>query len=152
MTAVLLLAVLFYQPGIMLAAPITTVESGIQSANGNITILSSEAAPTWATTSNVRSTGNLLWSCLLTWFICVYTVNHINIPAPGERSRQFYFRKTKWALTAIFAPEFALAAAYQQWAVARNLKNILNEFNPKPSAEKTPTKVQRTNPLTWARS
>ena len=108
------------------AAPLTRLESQLLAANGNKTILNSEIAPGWSTTSNIRSTGSLLWTCLLTLSICVYTVIHMNVPPPNETLFQQFLRKTKWVAICILAPEFALGTAWQQWSLARTLKIELN--------------------------
>jgi hypothetical protein len=108
------------------AAPPTPLESQLLAANGNKTVLNSEIAPAWATTSNIRSTASLLWTCVLTLSICVYTVIHINVPPPNETQCRYFLRKTKWVVVAILAPELALAMALQQWNAARALKHELN--------------------------
>jgi hypothetical protein len=118
------------------AAPITPLESQILAANGNKTILNSEIAPGWSTTSNIRSTGSLLWTCVLTLFICVYTVIHINIPPPNETLLQQFLRKTKWVAICILVPEFALGMAWQQWSLSRALKVELNTLYARHSQDK----------------
>jgi hypothetical protein len=117
------------------AAPITLLQTQIAGANGNTTQLNSELAAPWTTSSNVRGTGSLLWTCTLTLSICVYTVIHINVPPPNETAFGFFLHKTKWVLFAIFAPELGLAAAYQQWDVARNLKRQLNDLPSKQNVK-----------------
>jgi hypothetical protein len=110
------------------ALPLTPLESQLLSANGSKAILNTEIAPAWSTTSNIRSTGNLLWTCVLTLSICVYTVIHLNVPPPNETQWQHFRRKTKWVAISILAPELALAAAWQQWSLARALKRELNRL------------------------
>lgn len=110
------------------AAPLTPLESQLQAANGNKTLLNSKIAPSWATTSNARSTASLLWTCVLTLSICVYTVIHVNVPPPDETRYGYYMRKTKWVATAILLPELVLAMALQQWSYARALKRELNSI------------------------
>lgn len=119
------------------AAPLTPLESQLLAANDNKTILNSEIAPAWSTTSNVRSTGSLLWTCVLTLFICVYTVIHINIPPPKETQFQQFLRKTKWVAISILAPELALAMAWQQWILARALKREVNAIYSKLREDNT---------------
>jgi hypothetical protein len=108
------------------AAPLTPLESQLLAANGNKPVLNSQIAPAWSTTSNIRSTGSLLWTCVITLSICVYTVIHINIPPPNETRLQQFRRKSKWVAIAIFAPELALLTAWQQWTLTRALKRELN--------------------------
>jgi hypothetical protein len=110
------------------ATPLTPLESQLLAANGNKTVLNSKIAPAWATTSNIRSASSLLWTCVLTLAICVYTVIHINVPPPNETQCRYFLRKTKWVVIAILAPEVALAMALQQWSAARVLKLELNSI------------------------
>jgi hypothetical protein len=110
------------------AAPATTLETQIQQADSNITALNNEIAPSWATTRNIRGTKDLLWTSVLTLFICVYTVVHLNVPPPNEGPVGFMLRKTKWVLISILAPEISLAMAMQQWLVARALSKDLTKL------------------------
>jgi hypothetical protein len=124
--AMFLVSMLF---SLISAAPLTPLEILLQAANGNKTLLQSELAPSWATTPNIRSTASLLWTCVLTLCVCVFTVIHINVPLPNEPQAFHFLRKTKWAVFAIVAPELALATAIQQWSTARALKRELNSLS-----------------------
>lgn len=116
-----------------LAAPLTTLESELLAANGNKTLLNSEIAPSWATTSNIRSTSDLLWTCVLTLTICIYTVIHVNVPRPGDTERSNWLSKVKLAVCALLAPELVLMAALGQWSTARALRRDLNSIYSKRS-------------------
>ena len=95
------------------AAPISPIQLRIQNAKENVTVLNTELAPGWTSAPNVRGTADLLWTCILTMVICVYTVIHVNVPPPRESNLKFFLRKTKWALVALLAPEISLTTAYQ---------------------------------------
>jgi hypothetical protein len=125
-TIAVILWFLLHSLPLISAAPLTRLESELLAAKGNKTLLNSQIAPSWATTSNVRSTSDLLWTCVLTLTICIYTVIHINVPLPNETGWAYSLRKIKWGLSALLAPEIVLAAALQQWATARMLKRELN--------------------------
>jgi len=131
------------------ALPLTTLETQLQAANGNKTLLNSEFAPSWATTSNIRSTASLLWTCVLTLTICVFTVIHVNVPLPSEKQYSHFLRKIKWAVFAILAPELALATALQQWTTAHALKRELNSLSSKRSDEKVDTKSTKKFGMTY---
>ncbi|GAW17372.1 hypothetical protein ANO14919_068290 [Xylariales sp. No.14919] len=110
-----------------LAAAVTSLEADILDADGNTGVLQTQLAPSWATTSNVRSTSNLLWTSLLTLSLCVYTVIHVNIPPPGSKKWRLYGRKALWVLAAILTPDFAVYTAYEQLETARQLKRELQK-------------------------
>ncbi|KAK4940505.1 hypothetical protein LTR10_019379 [Elasticomyces elasticus] len=82
----------------------------------------------WVPDPNGRGTWQILYSCVFTLFICVYSAIHINIPARGEPKNAQFWRKVKWAFIAIFAPEVVLYSAWQQYYIAsrfcRDLYNI----------------------------
>ncbi|KAK4444478.1 hypothetical protein QBC34DRAFT_308720 [Podospora aff. communis PSN243] len=60
----------------------------------------------------VRSTLDILWSSLATIFLCTWTVQHLNIPHPSEASGlASMWRKMKWMLVMIIAPEFMVGKA-----------------------------------------
>jgi hypothetical protein len=61
----------------------TTLETLLFAAGDNKTALYARQAPGWATTSNIRSTWDLVRSALLTLFIFSYSVVHINLPDPS---------------------------------------------------------------------
>ncbi|KAI4156040.1 MAG: hypothetical protein L6R39_001156 [Caloplaca ligustica] len=79
----------------------------------------------WVDQPNQRGTIDIIWSCLLVIFTCVWTVLHINIPKQGEGYWAIVFRKCRWAGFAIFAPEFvALAAASQRSSARRSVPEM----------------------------
>lgn len=65
-----------------------------------------------------RGTISLLWQCLTTNFLCVYTVIHLNVPgkstAPSERRLSIAF----WVVFGLVFPEALLLRASYEWAVA----------------------------------
>lgn len=72
----------------------------------------------WRSEPGSRGTWNLLYSCLFTLTLCVYSAIHINIPARGESRSTHFWRKVKWVVIAIFAPENVLYSAWQQYFIA----------------------------------
>jgi hypothetical protein len=110
----------------LVATPIPDIDNQVLAALGNRTALTSELGPAWATTSNVRGTSDIIWSCLVTLTVTVYTAIHLNVPAPGESQSRRWLRKAKWVVIAIFGPEVVLYTAFQQWQMARLLVRELN--------------------------
>lgn len=91
----------------------------------NLTQLRTETAPSWVADADNRGTWNLLYSCVFTLALCVWTAIHLNVPAAGESRHRQFFRKAQWVIAAIFAPELAVYTAWQQWSWARQIRDEL---------------------------
>ncbi|KAK3680777.1 hypothetical protein B0T22DRAFT_462549 [Podospora appendiculata] len=80
------------------------------------------ATTSWRSEPNGRGTFSLIFSCIATLTLCVWSALHLNVP-PAHRPLQRRFRdKAKWVLYGIFAPELVVATAAAQFIVARWLK------------------------------
>ena len=73
----------------------------------------------WVSQPNGRGTFDIIWSSLVTIFLCTWTSLHLNVPSLGERYWQRWLRKFRWMVQAIMAPEFVVALATGQKAEAR---------------------------------
>ena len=91
----------------------------------NLAHLRTETAPSWVADADNRGTWNLLYSCVFTLALCVWTAIHLNVPAAGESRQRQFFRKAQWVIAAIFAPELAVFTAWQQWSWARQIRDEL---------------------------
>jgi hypothetical protein len=121
----MLLAILFFRPiNIALAAPVQ-----------NLTALNTVVAPSWVDDPAGRGTWNLLYSCVFTLTLCVWTSIHLNVPALGETTVVTWRRKWKWVVIALLAPEAVVFAAFQQWLAAfvflKELNRLADEASPK---------------------
>lgn len=67
---------------------------------------------------NVRSTLTILWTSLLTIFLCTWTVQHLSIPPPNESRLATFWRKVKWMMVVIIAPEFMVGKSCSDWVAA----------------------------------
>ena len=87
---------------------------GIASAN-NKTIIHG-----WEPEPDGRGTWSIVWSCLVTIFICTWSVLHLDVP---KRHGRWYlrFRKVRWMLLAALAPEWILMQAAEDFFQARTL-------------------------------
>lgn len=72
----------------------------------------------WVDQPNYRGTMDIIWSCLLTTFICTYTMLHLNVPAVNESTPRIICRRVFWMFIAILGPEIVLAYAAGQWGTA----------------------------------
>jgi hypothetical protein len=83
----------------------------------------------FVSSSNVRGTLDILWSCLLTIILCTWTVQHLNIPEESPESTTWAqvlkqilktsWTNIKWNLVALISPEAAVGKAYQDLMMAR---------------------------------
>ncbi|MCJ1431884.1 hypothetical protein MMC27_001240 [Xylographa pallens] len=78
----------------------------------------------WVTATGGRGTIDILWSCLSTIFICVWTVLHFNVPKPGEKtSSGLVGSKILPALAVLCAPELLVIIALKDLLEAK--RNVL---------------------------
>lgn len=82
---------------------------------------------------NVRSTLSILWSSLLTIFLCTWTVQHLSLPPPEDekdgilkRFWQFLGRKPKWMMVVTILPEFFVGRALGEFVAAYRSANCCN--------------------------
>jgi hypothetical protein len=119
----LILFALYFFPAI--AAPVA-----------NLTALQTVIAPAWVADPAGRGTWSLLYSCLFTLLLCVYTAIHLNVPPPNDTKLTFWLRKTKWVAIAIFGPELVVYTAFEQWFLAKKFMKAINEAAAKSKVEK----------------
>jgi hypothetical protein len=106
----------------------TVLETLIFAAADNKTALYSQRAPGWATTSNIRSTWDLVRSALLTLLIFSYSAVHINLPKPSW-NRFTRIRHKLWlTLLAALVPDFVLGMALGQFTTAKRLSKRLRRL------------------------
>jgi hypothetical protein len=65
-----------------------------------------------------RTTGNIIWSCLTTVFVCLWVVVHPNIPGPHD---SMFLTRLKIMGCMLIAPELVIVWAGRQWSAARNI-------------------------------
>jgi hypothetical protein len=92
----------------------------------NTTALNHDIVTSWVSSPNQRGTCDILYSCVVTITLCIFTVLHLNIPAYREKHWKQYRRKFKWMFIAIIVPEFVLFMAYTQFQGARQVRDSLN--------------------------
>ncbi|KAL8826714.1 MAG: hypothetical protein Q9170_007301 [Blastenia crenularia] len=84
---------------------------------GNDTI---HNTPRWVPEPNGRGTWSLLSTCLVTISLCVWSAVHLNVPQ-HERTHSQHWRKVKWLVLGLFAPELVAYVAWQQRQEAKKL-------------------------------
>lgn len=93
----------------------------------------------WVSTNCGRGTSDILWSCLSTIFLCVWTVVHMPIPEyRAERSvsirSKFIGSRLVPALISFIAPELILITAIIEAMNAQDYKNMIEETVKGPSS------------------
>ncbi|KAF1992597.1 hypothetical protein K402DRAFT_388242 [Aulographum hederae CBS 113979] len=68
-----------------------------------------------------RDTLSLIFSCLLTLGLCVYTAVHLNVPLRGQPHWKTRSTELLWCLIGLFGPELVVFAALRQWSSAKEL-------------------------------
>jgi hypothetical protein len=58
----------------------------------------------WKSEPNERGTFTILWTCILTLFLCVWSALHLNIPVKTTFKYRM-LRRTQWLFLALLAPE-----------------------------------------------
>ncbi|TFK61781.1 hypothetical protein BDN72DRAFT_429304 [Pluteus cervinus] len=77
-----------------------------------------------------RTLNDIVRSCVLTIFACVYTALHPNIPDPEEKILQKIRRQLKMSFYMLIAPEAVIWWAMRQWYGACWIATVVNEIEP----------------------
>lgn len=72
----------------------------------------------WTPSPNTRGTLEILFSNFLALFVCVWTVLRHNLQARDDGYWTVFFRKCRWAVLAITAPEMLTLFSVMQWNAA----------------------------------
>lgn len=115
---------------------------------------SSQTAPAWVPEPDGRGTWKILYSCVFTLSLCVFTAMHLNVGPSGQTTLKWWRHKCKWVLVAILSPEIVLYSAGKQWFSASRLCKKLNSLAVECQADsksaQTTSKAQGTT--SWSRA
>ncbi|KAK0623874.1 hypothetical protein B0T14DRAFT_425249, partial [Immersiella caudata] len=104
-----------------------------------------EEGPAFIQQPNVRSTMDIVWSCLTIIFLCTWSITHLSVPPQlrplppaksfWEECRRGFFeswysfrRKSAWMLFNTMVPEYFLGKALVEFLGARDLTKKMTEF------------------------
>jgi hypothetical protein len=73
----------------------------------------------WISEPSGRGTASLLYTCLITIFLCVWSAMHIPIPARNYSRTGYFFYKVELAVLAIIAPEYVFLNAIDEYFFVR---------------------------------
>lgn len=79
----------------------------------------------WVPKPDGRGTWSILWSCLVTIFICTWSALHLNVPKPRHSWSFLIVRKVMWSLAAATAPEYILWTSANDYFRARKTLRYL---------------------------
>ncbi|MCJ1353883.1 MAG: hypothetical protein MMC33_003870 [Icmadophila ericetorum] len=82
----------------------------------------------WVAPPNQRGTINIVWSCFSTLFICLWSMLHLNLPGPTDDFWTIFWRRIRWLLLGILAPELLMLFAFAQWASAKRSVTEMHEL------------------------
>lgn len=88
-----------------------------------------EIASSWVSEPSGRGTWNILYSCIFTLVLCVWTSVHLNVPGFEDGPWINIRRKVKWVVVALLAPEYVVFTAFQQWFAAKTFLNELQKLH-----------------------
>ncbi len=90
------------------------------SSFGNVTANQTSG---WQPEPDFRGTWTILSSCIITISLCVWTAVHLNLPEHRKLSQHFW-RKLKWLVLGLAAPEIV---AYVAWHQRREASKVLRD-------------------------
>ena len=86
--------------------------------------------------SHCRTIWNIIWSCIITIFLCTWVAVHPNVPCPEKREEENRFQRWIWNpllsfvehrlplfVCALLVPEYVLAWAIRQYLSAQKIAN-----------------------------
>lgn len=97
------------------AFPISNDGSAQPSTND----LSETVTQGWTTAPEGRGTIDIIWSCLVTMFLCSWSVLCLQVPAKSDRHFDILWRRAWLTALCALGPEFTLQLALGQWSSAR---------------------------------
>ncbi|RPA72644.1 hypothetical protein BJ508DRAFT_69269 [Ascobolus immersus RN42] len=82
---------------------------------------------TWRPEPQTRGTFGLVWPCLVTLTLCVWSSVHLNVPGPDRHWKGRVGVKIIWLFMAVLAPEVVLLMAYKQHVAANELTKAITK-------------------------
>ncbi|KAI1733761.1 hypothetical protein F4680DRAFT_379272 [Xylaria scruposa] len=83
----------------------------------------------WVSTPDVRGTVGIIYSCATVIITAIWTILHLNVPGKADSIMQVLFRRVRWGVLAIFAPDLLTMVAASQWLSARRSVEQMKDLN-----------------------
>ncbi|KZP12330.1 hypothetical protein FIBSPDRAFT_836380 [Athelia psychrophila] len=81
--------------------------------------------------THCRTLWNIVWTCFVTVFACIWVSIHRNVVLDSESAVDAFLDRLRIAALTILVPEYTLAWAVRQWIVARQLSEEFSEISRK---------------------
>ncbi|KAF2450693.1 hypothetical protein P171DRAFT_427014 [Karstenula rhodostoma CBS 690.94] len=81
----------------------------------------------WYEPPNERGTWDIIVSCVLTLTICVWSALHLNVPSEESKLAERNYRRVRWVVLGLFAPELVVSTAFGQFLTARWLRGEIRK-------------------------
>lgn len=88
----------------------------------------------WTYGPDGRGTLDIIWSCIITMFLCSWSILCLNVPGPKESRFQVFWRKLSLTALGVLCPELTFSFAYGQWLQARQSVQDFNHASPGDSS------------------
>ncbi|CAG5184804.1 uncharacterized protein ALTATR162_LOCUS11090 [Alternaria atra] len=82
----------------------------------------------WVGGPDERGTLDIVWTCVSTLFICLWSMLHLNIPSQKDTFWNIFWRKARWLLLGVLAPEVPMLFAAGQWASAKRSVKAMRDI------------------------
>ncbi|KAM7182635.1 hypothetical protein V8F33_014153 [Rhypophila sp. PSN 637] len=93
--------------------------------NGDPNIKPNTIVEGWIYDTGYRGTLDILYGCLVVLVAAVWTVVHLNVPSQNDSDWRIFWRRLRWSLVSITAPDFLTLVAAAQWDCAqRSVKEM----------------------------
>ncbi|TVY68994.1 hypothetical protein LSUE1_G007529 [Lachnellula suecica] len=83
----------------------------------------------WTSSPQGRGTIDIIWSCLVTIFLCSWSVLCLQIPGRKDRQFEIFWRRAWLTALCALGPEFTLQLALGQWSSARHSVREFHDAN-----------------------
>ena len=93
---------------------------------GNVSTQDADSKRGWTSQPDGRGTLDILWTCILTMFLCSWSILCLNIPAPKEKKPLILWRKLAMTGLGFLCPELVFEIALGRWLSARR---SVRDFN-----------------------
>lgn len=94
----------------------------------NSSIIVSVSCRGWVGGPDERGTLDIVWTCVSTLFICLWSMLHLNIPSQKDTFWNIFWRKARWLLLGVVAPEVPMLFAAGQWASAKRSVKAMRDI------------------------
>ncbi|KAH9904330.1 hypothetical protein F4778DRAFT_732158 [Xylariomycetidae sp. FL2044] len=73
----------------------------------------------WVSSPDIRGTMDIVWPCLTTVALCLWSMLHLNLPGPDDTDMTEFWRRLRWSLLGVLCPELPMLFAFSQLSSAR---------------------------------